>query len=314
MSAMTQKKIMVVEDEVLVSEHLRETLNESGYKVTAAVSSGEDAVFRATEDRPDIILMDIVLQGEMDGIAAAEIINRVLGIPVVYITANTEKNMLKRAKITNPYAYVTKPFDEQDLLNTIEVALYRKKLDKELAEYRTRLEKKVFLQAEDLKKTNRNLHRQLNKLETISTSLKEKSKQLEEANAALRYLLKQREQDEIRTGELIRTNVNEIILPHLNALQKTSLNSIQKAYLDLLNNNIEALLKPFVSHLTSRQIGLTTMELKVADLVKNGKRNKEIGEILCIAVKTVEFHRENIRKKLGVCNRKVNLRTYLNTM
>jgi DNA-binding CsgD family transcriptional regulator len=174
--------------------------------------------------------------------------------------------------------------------------------------------KKVARQGEKLKSANRDLQRQLTRLEKIRGSLQEKSDQLKEANTALRYLLKQREKDEIKIEERIRNNVHATVLPYLNALKNTPLTENQKEYAELIGNNIYELLKPFSQHLTSKQVGLTNVELRVADLVKNGKRNKEIAHLLCIATKTVEFHRENIRKKLGIRNRKVNLRTYLTTL
>ena len=125
------KSIMVVEDESVVALHISEMLNRMGYNVTATADSGEDAIKKAEEIRPDIVLMDIVLKGEMDGIEAAGQIHSRFNIPVIFLTAYGDEQTLERAKITEPYGYVLKPFKERELRIAIEIALYKHRVESE---------------------------------------------------------------------------------------------------------------------------------------------------------------------------------------
>jgi len=133
---MPKASILVVEDEGIVAEDIQMSLEDFGYEVPCVVSSGEEAVLKAGEFRPDLILMDVVLQGEMDGIETARRIQAGMGIPVVYLTAYADDEMLKRAKITEPFGYLVKPFRDQDLHSTIEIALYRHQLYAKMKEGR----------------------------------------------------------------------------------------------------------------------------------------------------------------------------------
>jgi PAS domain S-box-containing protein len=125
-------RILVVEDEGIVARDLQGRLQRLGYEVPAVASSGQEAITRAAEARPDLILMDIVLKGEMDGIEAADVIGQRFGIPIVYLTAYGDETTLQRAKVTGPYGYVLKPFSERELRINIEVALYRSRMERKL--------------------------------------------------------------------------------------------------------------------------------------------------------------------------------------
>jgi signal transduction histidine kinase len=125
---------MVVEDEGITVMRILSSLEEMGYAVTSPVFSGEEAVKKATEDKPDLVLMDIVLRGEKDGIEAAGQIYSRLNIPVVYITAHSDEKMLRRIKKTEPFGYIVKPFDDRELHIAIEIALYKHKMEEKLRE------------------------------------------------------------------------------------------------------------------------------------------------------------------------------------
>jgi signal transduction histidine kinase len=118
-------KILVVEDEQLVADDLRETLEFLGYLVPALVATGEEAIFSVESLQPDLVLMDIRLEGEMDGVEASLKIQSRFNIPVVYLTANADRATLERVKKTQPFGYILKPFDEKILSTTIEIALGR---------------------------------------------------------------------------------------------------------------------------------------------------------------------------------------------
>jgi PAS domain S-box-containing protein len=131
---MSEIKILVVEDELIVAFDLESRLRELGYAVTATVASGEQAVRRAAELRPDLVLMDIKLVGEMDGIQAADQIRAQLDIPVIYLTAHGDEETLQHAKLTEPFGYILKPFQVRDLRTQIEMALYRHAMERKLRE------------------------------------------------------------------------------------------------------------------------------------------------------------------------------------
>ena len=127
-------KILVVEDESIVAMDIKHRLENMGYIVPAITSSGEEAVAKAAESNPDLVLMDIVLKGEMDGIDAAQQIKDNFDIPVVYLTAYSDEKTLKRAKITGPFGYIIKPFEDRELHSAIEVALYKHEMESKLKE------------------------------------------------------------------------------------------------------------------------------------------------------------------------------------
>lgn len=120
-------QIMVVEDEIIVAMDIENNLKGLGYSVPAVVCSGEEAIQKAAETHPDLVLMDIVLTGDIDGVEAAQHIGDRFNIPIVYLTSYADKKTLNRAKKTNPFGYIIKPFTEKELEATIIIALERKK-------------------------------------------------------------------------------------------------------------------------------------------------------------------------------------------
>ncbi len=122
---------MIVEDEWIVAEDIKMILGRLGYTETSISSSGDEAIKNAEKDKPDLVLMDIVLEGEMDGIEAANEIRKLFNIPIIYLTAYADEKILERAKITEPSGYIVKPFIDEDLKIAIEIALYKHKSEEE---------------------------------------------------------------------------------------------------------------------------------------------------------------------------------------
>ncbi len=131
---MDSTKILVVEDEPVVARDLQLSLERLGYAVPATASSGEEALRKARDCSPDLVLMDIVLKGRMDGVETAQNLQRQLNIPVVYLTAYADPHTVERAKSTAPLGYLLKPFQPTDLQRTVEVALSRAREDRHLRE------------------------------------------------------------------------------------------------------------------------------------------------------------------------------------
>lgn len=121
---MNKVKILIVEDEVLISDYLVNYFTQSGYSFTAVVPSGEQALKSLATELPDIIIMDIKLEGELDGIQTANKISESLNIPLIYLTKYFDRKTIKKAKLTHPASYLTKPFNHRDLSIAIELALH----------------------------------------------------------------------------------------------------------------------------------------------------------------------------------------------
>src|SRR5690606_38383489 len=122
---MSGERIMVVEDESILAMLIKRKLQNWGYEVVDWVDTGEEAVKNAEKYKPDLILMDIVLKGDMDGIEAAQRIREKVDIPIIYLTAYSNDEVLKRAQETEPYGYILKPFREGEVNANIKMALYK---------------------------------------------------------------------------------------------------------------------------------------------------------------------------------------------
>jgi DNA-binding LytR/AlgR family response regulator len=128
---MAKYRILVVEDELIVSKDIQQSLIKLGYEIAGASKTAEDALEKAKAEMPDLILMDIMLKGEMNGIEAADIIKKELGIPVIFLTAYADENTINKAKKSEPYGYLIKPFKDVELQTTIEIVLYRAEKERE---------------------------------------------------------------------------------------------------------------------------------------------------------------------------------------
>jgi PAS domain S-box-containing protein len=148
-------------------------------------------------------------------------------------------------------------------------------------------------------------------LKKSEKALKRKTKNLEEANAALKVLLKRRQEDKTELEEKVVSNVKELVEPYLRKAQRTRLTERQKAYLSILESNLKEIVSPFSRSLSAKFMNLTPSEIQIANLVKHGISTKDVSGMLCLSTKTVEFHRHNIREKIGIKNTKANLRSYL---
>ncbi len=133
---MAKIKILIVEDESIVAKDIQNSLKKLGYSVIGTISSGEKAIEEIEVEKPDLVLMDIMLKDKMTGIEAANIIKERFGIPVIFLTAYADDNTLGKAKIIEPYGYIIKPFKEKELQTTIELAIYKHEKDEQIKKER----------------------------------------------------------------------------------------------------------------------------------------------------------------------------------
>ncbi|MDX2451093.1 PAS domain S-box protein, partial [Desulfosarcina sp.] len=187
----------------------------------------------------------------------------------------------------------------------------RKKAEEALQQYHGQLEELVQERTAELADTNRRLKQQIEERKRAEAALRAQSSYLEEVNTALQVLLKKREEDKREMQENVLSNVKELVSPYLVRLKRGHLEPHQETMLEILQSNLDNIISPFISKLSSRYLNFTPTEIRVANLIKEGKTNKEIAELLLISKNTVLFHRHHIRTKLGLRNKKINLRTHL---
>ena len=154
---MNKTDIMVVEDEFVVAEDIRERLQGMGYNVCCLVHSGQEAVDRFGKASPDLILMDVVLKGEMDGVEAASIIHRKTPVPIIFLTAYSAEAILNNVQRTEPFGFVLKPFDDRELSAVIQMALYKAEMEAALRS-----------KERELVKQNRRLQKALDEIKILS--------------------------------------------------------------------------------------------------------------------------------------------------
>ena len=194
----------------------------------------------------------------------------------------------------------------------------RKELEDNLKEMNEELERRVSERTAELKEKNDLLEVEINERKEAEKELRKKEKELkvksnnlEEVNAALKVLLNKRNVDKYEIEEKMLLNVRELIDPYIEKLKKTKLSETQQAYIEIMQSNLSDIISPMVHKLSSIHLKLTPAEVQVANLVKQGKTTKDIAKLMGLGKSTIDFHRNNIRKKIGIKNKKINLRTHL---
>jgi DNA-binding CsgD family transcriptional regulator len=173
---------------------------------------------------------------------------------------------------------------------------------------RKRIEEELKFAKEELE---REVEKRTAEIRSANEELQIKTSNLEKVNTALTVLLEKRDEDKIKLQENVLFNVKELVEPHLDRLKKSGLDEKQKGYVETIESGLSDITSPMLHRLSSKYLNLTPTEIQIANLVKQGKRTKEIAEFLNLANRTINFHRQNIRNKLGIKNTKANLSTYL---
>ena len=194
----------------------------------------------------------------------------------------------------------------------------QKRAERELKRHREHLEQRVSARTAELAASNRKLAQEVAERRSVEDALRRREAELEaqsrhlaEVNTALKVLLKQRETDKAELQENVLANVKELVHPYLERVKKSRLSTDQLTLVRILESNLNNIVSPFIGRLTAKTYGLTPMEIRVANLVRAGKTNLEMAGLLCVSKNTVMFHRFNIRRKLGLKNKKMNLATHL---
>ncbi len=225
--------------------------------------------------------------------------------------------------VDNPYYVPTDrllgPRAETARLDTwVRTLLERKRFEDRVQEAREALEAQVAERTRALSETNERLRREVQERKQTEAALQQKEQELEaqarhleEVNTAMRVLLQHREEEKGRLQRDVAANVHKLVLPYLDRLEASSPASDMRTFLEIVRSNLKDLTAPFARSLSGSTSSLTPTEIRVADMIRHGKSTKEMAALLSVSANAVSVHRHNIRKKLGLLNRKVNLRTYL---
>ena len=205
-------------------------------------------------------------------------------------------------------------------LETLEDVTDRKRAEEALQKAYDGLEIRVQERTRELSESSRALQAEVTERQQKEKELKDrekelkiKSERLEEMNTALKVLLEQRDRDRKELEENILGNVKELIQPYIDNLRKSPLTDSQLSHLEIVETNLNNIISPFLKSLKSKYLNLTPRETQVATLIKEGRTSKDISELLNMSLPAVEFHRSNIRKKVGLRNKKANLRSHLSS-
>jgi DNA-binding NarL/FixJ family response regulator len=303
---MTQATILIVDDEEPIRTLLKRILETAGY---IALQAGNAAEVRELLETHEValILCDVMMPGEsgLDLIRFVKTAYPETGI--VMVTAVDDQEIAQAILDVGVYGYIVKPFDMSQIIITVGNALMLRELELREHSYREELERTVQERTAELEEKS-------GQIMAREDELRDRAEELKEFNSALRVLLKQREEDKAALEENVLSHMKNIALPYLEKLKQSGLNAEQRSLAQVLETSLDDLTSPMARTLTSKTLDLTPTELQVADLIKHGKRTKEIAEMLHLSANTIVSHRYNIRTKLGLKNRKINLRSYLQSL
>ena len=296
--------ILVVDDASVDLEIMTDILTRGGYQVRP-VSSGPMALRSVALELPDLILLDVKMP-DMDGYEVCRCLKfdeYSRGIPVIFISVLDETADKVEGFNAGGVDYITKPFQTEEVLARVKIHLDLRSLQKQLELRNIQLQQEIterVLAEKALKRRER--------------ELESKSRNLEELNTALQVLLKQREVDKDDFEGRTLANIRELIIPHIEQLKKSNLKANEMVYVSLIESNLKDILSPLSYRLSSKYMTFTPKEIQVIKLIKEGKATIEIAKLLNTSPGTIEFHRNNIRTKLKLKNKRANLRSYLMTL
>lgn len=204
---------------------------------------------------------------------------------------------------------------------TLRDITHRKKFEDELQTAKEMLERGVQERTAELIVKNQQLTEEIEERRKAEEALKKrehelalKSRFLEEANSALKVLLQKMEDQATELQGDILNNVKNLVMPYIEKLRQSQSISDQMLYLEIIEENLKNIISPFFRNITALHLNLTPKEIQVANLVRDGKTTKEIAKVMNLSARSIDFHRDNIRKKLGLNNRKANLQSFLSSL
>jgi DNA-binding NarL/FixJ family response regulator len=294
---MSIPKILIIDDEKAVRDAIKKALKKENYKILDA-KNGKEGLSLLKSETPNLVFLDLKMP-DMDGITFLQKIKLKHDDPyhVVVITGHGEDKDINKCYKLGAASFLRKPLSMTEICCIAERCIKSKATELELAEYRENLENLV-----DQKTT---------KLQEQMKKLKEKSKALNGANMSLRILIKQLSdaQNEERVSNI--PNLKELVLPGKEQLEAILSSPTERAYIENIMLNLNRVTSTFAKKLSQLDYELSPKEIQVADLVRIGLSNKESAIQMNVTKSTVEFHRDNLRNKLGLKHKKKNLRSFI---
>ena len=303
-------RILVVEDEAVIALRLQKRLSEMGYDVPDVAYSGEEAVEKAGRLRPDLVLMDVMIPGKLDGIEAAKIMKAQFDIPIIFLTAFSEDKIIENAKQAEPFGYILKPFQDREIKAAIEVALYKKEIEEKLRKAQADLEQQVKKRTAELDHALKIIKRSEEELIQRKSALEKLNKELLDTNQALSVLARNIDKEKDALEKKVSQAVHTKIMPIIKGLQKDIYCRKRLADLEVLAHYLTEIISDSNLNYIVYQ-SLTEHEMRVAMMIKNKLTSQQIADMLNISLHTVKTHRKNIRRKLKIQNSKINLVSYL---
>ena len=334
-------RILYMEDDEGLARLLQRKLRREGFIIDLA-HDGKKGLAMFEANPYDVLLLD----HRMPGYSGLEVIHRLVSgerlPPTVMVTGVGDETTAVEAMKLGAGDYIVKdaaggyldlmPVVVEKILNRKHLVDAKEKAEKEMRQAYDNLEKLVYERTEDLLQANNALKKEISErrraeallraarenleclVEERTAELEIKNDNLEELNVALNVLLKKREDDRRDLEVNFLHNVKNLILPYLEKLKSMDLSARQKIYIEILESNIHQIASPLARNLSSKYLNLTPTEIRVASLIKRDKTTKEIAETFHISESAIIYHRHNIRKKLGLNNKKINLKTYLQSL
>ena len=282
-------RVLILEDVPTDAELVQYELTEAGFAFTAECVAAKPTFLKALEEfSPGLILSDYLLPS-FDGLSALKIAReKCPEVPFIFVSGALGEELAIELLKQGATDYVLK-----NRLSRLGPAVSRA-----LQEVEERNERRMAEEA----------------LRQREQALELKSRSLEEANTALKVLLRHREEDKTTVEEQVLTNVRKLVLPYVENLKHLHLTESQMAQVKIIEENLQEIVSPFLRNLTSTYLDLTPREIQVANMVKEGRTTKEMTDILHISATAVDFHRKNLRAKFGIKNKRTNLRSYLSSL
>ncbi len=300
---MAEISILFVDDEEVIRQSFARELRVEHFAVTA-VGSGSEAITALENGRYDLVITDLMMPG-IDGFGVLKAVKKIAPLTsVIILTGYGDMRSAIDALRLGADDFTLKPCEIEELVFRIRRCLDKQSLLKTLAAQNQQLEDELV--------NRRLIEEQLQQAQAdLEERVRARTSELYESNIALTVLLKKREQDRGIMAEQVVSNTVNLVEPFLDRLAESGLTESQRVLVEILRANIDELTSPFVKNFSNKLIRLTPAEIQVANLVKLGKRTKEIAAIMHLSPGTISIHRKNIRKKLELTHQKTNLQTML---
>ena len=275
--------VLVVDDDSVNLITLRHILKGQGYGVSTA-ASGIEALEMVQVEIPEIILLDVVMP-EMDGYAFCQLLKSdeaTREIPVIFLSSLSSSEEKVKAFKVGGVDYIVKPFEPTEVIARVRTHLSLRRVQCQLEE----------------------------KVQQRTSALEEKHDELRDANTTLKYLLREIEREKDQVGQTMLMNIEKLVLPNLDRMVGAPLPK-QEVLRKTISRNLLDIARPLVGGSLDVYRMLTPTELQLVNLIRQGKNNKETADELNISVQTVSTHRRNIRKKLNITGKNINLTTFV---